>query len=106
KLVFVELRAERTTGTGRLLFGDPVLTVPAREPPKTPSARSAVIIVLDGVHKTDLPPWRDTETPHLRTLNGLVRDATVFDDHRAPSTQVAATMASLVTGLSPVQHML
>ncbi|HZO15802.1 MAG TPA: hypothetical protein VFB62_21160, partial [Polyangiaceae bacterium] len=106
QIAFLELRAERTTGTGRLLFGDPTLLVPAREPPRTPTARAAIVVVLTGVHKTDLPPWRETETPHLRTLNRLVRDATVFDDHRAPSTLVAAIMASLVSGLSPYHHML
>lgn len=106
RIVTLELGFEKTTGTGRLLFGDPTLRVPAEPRPSTPSATAAVVVVLDGVQKSDLPPWRQTETPHLPTFNQLVRNATVFDDHRAPSTLVAATVASLLSGLSPQLHML
>jgi arylsulfatase A-like enzyme len=104
-IVDIELSATKTSGTGRLLFGDPVLLVPAVPERATPKAAAAVIVVLNGVERSDLPPWND-ETPHLAAFNQLARSATVFDDHRAPSSLVAASIASLVTGLSPRRHAL
>ncbi len=104
KIVSIELAAAETTGTGRLLIGDPVIEVPKRPPPSVRTAKAAIIVVLNGVERDDLPPWRAAKSPHLPTLNQLVSEATVFHGHRAPSTLVSATMASLLTGLSPRHH--
>jgi len=104
RIVSLELHATATTGTGRLLFGDPALHVAAVPVDSTSRARAAVVVIVDGVQRSDLPPWRNTETPHLPTLSELARSATVFDDHRAPSTLVAAVVASLLSGASPRQH--
>ncbi len=106
RIVTLELAATETTGTGRLLLGDPTLDVPAVPVASTSGARAAVVVILDGVERSDLPPWRNTETPHLPVLNELARNATVFDGHRAPSTLVAAVVASLVSGVSPSTHTL
>jgi arylsulfatase A-like enzyme len=106
QIVDVELTALSTTGTGRLLFGDPALLVPAIEPRPTPPAKNVVVVVLNGVERRDLPPWSEVETPHLPTFNDLARDATVFNGHRAPSTLVSAVVASLVTGRAPRDHTL
>jgi arylsulfatase A-like enzyme len=104
KIITLELGAAETTGTGRLLIGDPVIEVPAQKEIVPNPARSVVLVVLDGVERDDLPPWRETKTPHLPTLTSFARDATVFHGHRAPSTLVAASMASLLSGLSPRSH--
>ena len=93
QIVDVELGALETTGTGRLLFGDPAVVVPDIEPRDTPDAKAAVVVVLGGVERRDLPPWSQIETPHLPTLDELARDATVFHDHRANSTLVNAVVA-------------
>ncbi len=104
RVVTLELVANKTTGTGRLMFGDPAMYVPARPTASTPKARTVVLVVLDGVEKSDLPPWRTTATPHLPTMNKLVKMAAVFDEHRSASTLVSAAVASLLTGLSPRMH--
>ena len=106
QIVDVELTALETTGTGRLLFGDPAVVVPDIEPRDTPDAKVAVVVVLGGVERRDLPPWSEIETPHLPTLNELARDATVFQDHRANSTLVNTVVASLITGRAPSYHRL
>ncbi|MBW2522767.1 MAG: sulfatase-like hydrolase/transferase [Deltaproteobacteria bacterium] len=106
EIVSLELVASESSGTGRLLLGDPAIVVPVDAPPKVAPAKTAVVVVLDGVEPTDLPPWRQTVTPHLPTLSMLAESATVFDEHRAPSTLVSAVVASLISGLSPRQHRL
>jgi hypothetical protein len=104
QIVTIELSALKTTGTGRLMFGDPVVVVPAVGSEKTARARAVVVVVMDGVERDELPPWRQTETPHLPNLSRLAKTATVFHGHRAPSTLVSAAVASMLTGLSPRVH--
>lgn len=104
KIVSLELAATETTGTGRLLVGDPVVETPLRPLPSAQRAKAAVVVVVDGVERSDLPPWREAKSPHLPTFNRLAEEMTVFHDHRAPSTFVSAVMASLLSGLSPRHH--
>ena len=106
QIVAIEMVTEKSSETARLMFGDPELLVPAAPAPTTPKAKSAVLLVLNGVSTNDLPPWRGTETLHLPALSELARDGTVFDDHRAVSTLVAASYASLLSGVSPRTHAL
>ncbi|MBI4703114.1 MAG: sulfatase-like hydrolase/transferase [Deltaproteobacteria bacterium] len=101
RIVAIELSAVRTTGTGQLLLGDPVVVVPVPEPVATPRARKVVIVVWGGVERADLPPWRGTETPHLPALAELARSAVVFDEHRAPATLVASVLGALLGGRPP-----
>jgi len=101
KLMSIELVATKTTGTGRLMFGDPMLVVPASRSVSTAPAKSVVIVVLNGVVRSDLPPWRDTPAPHLPNLSNLARFATVFDQHRGPSTVTAGVVGALLSGLTP-----
>jgi arylsulfatase A-like enzyme len=105
RVVRLELAAVETSGTGRLLFGDPTLLVPERPGADAPRARSVVVVVLDGVERSDLPPWSQ-DVPHASSLKRLAATATVFDQHRGPATQVNASLASLLTGLSPRSHTL
>ena len=106
QIVTLELVAARTTGPGRLMFGDPAVFVPTQRRQKVADARAAVVVVLDGLERDELPPWRDTDTPHIPVLSHLARTLTVFHQHRAPSTSVSAVMASLITGLPPRAHAL
>ncbi|MBI4950522.1 MAG: sulfatase-like hydrolase/transferase [Myxococcales bacterium] len=104
RVVSVELAAVKTTGTGRLMFGDPALVVPAVQQPVTPLARIVVVVVLDGIERGDLPPYAGHETPNLAALVELGRTAVVFDEHRGDATLVATAMASLLSGVSPLRH--
>ncbi|APR83869.1 Choline-sulfatase [Minicystis rosea] len=100
----LELRAIEAPRGGRVLFGDPavVLAKGAASPP--PPARAVIVVVLDGVTRAELPPWSTASVTTLPTFAALAQSATVFDQHRAPSTVVAASMASLLTGLPPQGH--
>jgi arylsulfatase A-like enzyme len=104
KIVAVEIDVIRSTGTGRLFIGEPRIVVPQVAAPVAPPARSVVVVVLDGVARDDLPPWRAGPTPHLPNLNMLAREATVFSAHRGASTSVAAAVASLLSGRPPRGH--
>lgn len=106
KIVSIELAAAETTGTGRLMFGDPIIEVPTKPKPSSQTAKAVIVVVVDGVERRDLPPWRGAKSPHLPTFKLLASELTVFHEHRAPSTLVSATMASLMTGLSPRHHTL
>lgn len=106
RIATLQVVATESTGTGRLLVGDPAIVVPERTGRQTAPARTVVLVIFDGVERQDLPPWRGAPTPHMPTLSRLSESATLFDDHRAPSSLVAAVVASLVSGLSPPEHQL
>jgi Sulfatase len=104
EVIALELRATQAARGGRVLFGDPMITVTAPPPPPAPAARAVVIVVLDGVERSELPPWSGAPTPHLPALSELASSATIFDQHRAPSPIVAAVVGSVLTGLPPSAH--
>lgn len=103
RVVRLELSSLESSGIGRLLFGDPALYVEARPVPEAPRARAAVVVVLDGVERSSLPPWTD-DAPHAPNLKHLVATASVFERHRGSSSLVNGAIASLITGLAPRQH--
>lgn len=100
QIVGLELRAGRGQ-TGRVLFGDPELVAPDRAPVRVRKAKVVAVVVLSGLERRDLPPWRGVPSPHLPTLGRFAKKETVFDDHRVPSTLVSAVIASLLSGLDP-----
>lgn len=100
RIVRLELTVSETSGTGRLMFGDPAVYVPERPVAEVLRAQTAVLVVLDGVERADLPPWLD-DAPHAPNLKHLAATGLVFDEHRGTSTLVNASLASLLTGLPP-----
>lgn len=104
-LVTLAFGVTKTARGARVLFGDPAIVVDGVEPAGVPRARAAIVVVLDGVAKQELPPWGGSAdvTPEL---SELARTAATFDRHRAPSSVVPAVVASLVTGLAPHAHAL
>lgn len=106
QVVTLSLVAEHAPKGGRVLFGDPRVATLTVAPAPTPPARAVVIVALDGVERSDLPPWGQVSPETLPALSDLAQNATVFMEHRAPSTIVSTVMASLVTGLPPIAHTL
>jgi hypothetical protein len=104
EVIALELRATQAARGGRVLFGDPMITVTAPPRPPAPAARAVVIVVLDGVERSELPPWSGAANPALLALSDLAATATIFDQHRAPSPIVSSVIASLLTGLPPSAH--
>jgi hypothetical protein len=97
----VELRAVQAPRGDRVLFGDPAVVLPPAPAAAPSPARAVIIVVLDGVTRAELPPWGAATLP---ALADLAQTGTVFDQHRAPSTVVAVSFATLLTGLSPLGH--
>jgi hypothetical protein len=103
-LVTLELRADNVPPGARILYGDPAIVLPTAPPPATSKARAVVLVVLDAVERSELPPWREGASPHLPALSDLALTATTFHRHRAPTTFVSAAMASMLTALPPRGH--
>jgi hypothetical protein len=106
QVVTVSLAALHAPKGVRVLFGDPKIIDSAATPAPVPAARAVVVVVLDGVERSDLPPWSNASPDALPALSDLAQNGTVFEAHRAPSTVIASVMATLLTGLPPVAHTL
>lgn len=100
----IELFATQAPRGGRVLFGDPAIVLPPVTATPPAPARAVIVVVLDGVTRAELPPWSGRAQPALPSLADLAQSGVVFDQHRAPSTVVAASVASLLTGLPPIAH--
>jgi hypothetical protein len=100
----LELAATQAPPGARVLFGDPAVVLPPRPGPTPTPARLVVVVALDGVERSELPPWSAAAAETLPALADLAASGAVFERHRAPSTVVAASIASLLTGLSPPAH--
>lgn len=105
-LIALELRAASAPLGSRVLFGDPVIVIPAPASAPVPQARAVVVVALSGVERSMLPPWSGAHSAALPTLSELVLTGTTFQRHRAPTTVVSSVMASLLTGLPPRAHAL
>ncbi len=106
QVVTLSLVAERAPKGVRVLFGDPHIVDSKVTAPAVSPARAVVVVVLNGIERTDLPPWGQLSADALPTLSELAQSATTFDSHRAPSTVISANFASLLTGLPPAAHTL
>lgn len=101
QVVALELNALESSRGGRVVFGDPAV-VRAEPLPRTPEARTVVLVVASGLERRHVPPWGPTGG--LTAVGDLARRASAFSTYRVPSTVPAAVMASLLTGLSPRAH--
>jgi arylsulfatase A-like enzyme len=102
-LASIELVARRATKGTRVLFGAPrVVAADAVSAVRPPVARAVLLVVLGSTSAMALAPWGGAHrVPELVTLAG---SATTFMENRAPSTLPSAALASLLTGLSPLDH--
>jgi hypothetical protein len=102
KLVGIELVAVKTDPGGRILFGEPVILRHATSRLARGHARLGIIVVLSSTDRSHLPPYADV--PALAALTNLAASSAVFRRHRATTTVVTGSMASLLTGLAPQTH--
>jgi hypothetical protein len=102
EVVGLELRAVEGSRGGRVVFGDPIITRGTAQLPRTPRARTVVLVVLSSVERGRLPPWGPTAS--MPALADLAKHALAFSAHRAPSGVASASFASLIAGVSPAVH--
>lgn len=102
EIAAIELRAVSGAPSGRVLFGDPVVVVPRPVGSKPPSARLVVVVVLSSIEASRFPPR--AEAGSLPVLEDLRARSTVYLRHRSPTSFTGASVASLLTGLSPQTH--
>lgn len=100
-LVVLELEALQTTGTGRLVFGEPRLERTLEGRPEL-KAQTVVVIVGSGLARDLIPPWSDRRG--LNRLFDLSDRSVVFDGYRVTTTLVGGVIASLLTGETGARH--
>lgn len=101
KMLTIELSALQSTGSGRIAFGEPTLSV-HKALPSPVVAQNVVLVVLSGLSHATLPPW--TTVQGFRTLTELARHGVTFNGYRTGSTSAPAVVASLLTGMAPRLH--
>jgi hypothetical protein len=100
--VGLELEVLQATAGGRVAFGEPAIV--RSDPPAAaaPATRTVILVIGSAIDRRDVPPWG--AAAGLASIAELARAGAVFRDYRAPSTLPAATMASMLTALSPGTH--
>lgn len=86
--------------------GEPTDPGTAREAARGPvsrDARTAVVVVVDGLHRERLRAY-GSAVEAAPNLTALAAEAAVFDDAVAVSTGANAGLASLLTGQTPARH--
>ncbi len=106
KLVNIELKVISASKSGRVLFGDPEVSVPTIAPTAANPAQVVVVVLFGGVSRDDLPGYADKPPPYFERLRKLTERSVIFKGHRAGTTVVPATVASLLTGLPAEVHTL
>jgi len=92
----LEIRTDQATPAARVLVGDAKLYGPQRAMVKrVQHARGVVLVVLGQT---------PTSATTLPTLAALAQRSTTFDADRATSTWAAGSVASMLTGLPPIEH--
>ncbi|HMR04731.1 MAG TPA: sulfatase-like hydrolase/transferase [Polyangiaceae bacterium] len=103
KAAILELRALDTNRGGRVVFGDPAITrVGAKEKRVSPTATTAIIVLLSGIDRRRVPPWGPKQK--MTALSNLSRVGTAFSRYRTPTTVPGSVAASMLTGLPPHAH--
>ncbi len=102
-LASIELVVRKAGRGTRLLLGDPHVVSASRPPASAPPpARGVVLVVLGSTPARVLAPWGG---PHaVPELVALAASGTTFLAHRASSPLVSSVIASMLTGLSPLEH--
>jgi len=95
-VVALELRADSAAPGARVLVADASLRAPEKTPPpRAKTARGVVLVVLGQT---------PASAATLPALGALASRSRVFDSHRATSTWAGASVASMLTGVLPIEH--
>jgi arylsulfatase A-like enzyme len=102
-LASIELVVKRATKGTRLLLGDPrvVAAGASAAAPAPPRVRGVVVVILGSTPARVLSPWGG---PHaVPELSALAASGTTFLANRASSPLASSVVASILTGLSPLE---
>jgi hypothetical protein len=101
RMLTLELSAMQSSGSGRIAFGEPVLSV-HKELPAPVVAQNVVLVVMSGLSHAALPPW--ATVPGFRAMTELARQGVTFNGYRTRSTSASAVVTSMLTGMPPHLH--
>jgi len=104
RVVAIDLRALRTEGGGRVVFGEPRLVRRPGPVELVPEAKTVVVVLASALDRRRIPPWGPIGT--LTAIGEIARSGLAYSDYRVPTTLPAGVVATLLTGLHPRSHRL
>lgn len=89
---------------GALLAAFLCLGACSKRAPREPSGVATIVLIAIDDLRVDHLSFYGAPFDTTPNLSRIAAEATVFEDYVTPSTATAATLASLLTGLSPAEH--
>lgn len=95
-VIALEVRTDESSQGARVLVAEAKLRAPERTiHPRGAPARGVLVVVLGET---------PTSAATLPTLASIAQTGRTFDAHHATSTWAAASVASMITGVLPIEH--
>jgi hypothetical protein len=98
----LEIAVTSATKGARALFGEPRVVVATPPRPARPTGKGVVLVISSSTSSRSFATYGGVL--EARELGALARSGVVFEAHRASAATAQATVASMLTGLSPAHH--
>lgn len=98
----LEIAVTSATKGARALFGEPRVVAPTPPVAARPTGKGVVLVVSSSTGARSFATYGGSI--EARELGALARSGVVFEAHRASAATAQATVASMLTGLSPAHH--
>ena len=104
QVVRLELEASGS-GQGRVAFSAPSIMVPPPEVAARPAeVRNVVVLLIDTLRASKLRPYNPESRVRTPVLDGIAQRGVLFERAQSPENWTKPSVASVLTGLSPVTH--
>ena len=100
----VQLRFEAEGGAGRVAWAAPRIAVPARPAPEIAQAKNVVVLLIDTLRASKLQAWNPESRVRTPAIDALAEGGVVFERAQSPENWTKPSVASVLTGLHPVDH--
>jgi len=92
-------------GSGRIAWSVPSVMVPAPEVTTEPAEiRNVVVLLIDTLRASKLRAYNPSSRVETPTLDDLVAHGTLFERASSPENWTKPSVASVLTGLTPMTH--
>lgn len=101
----VQLTLEGEGGQGRIAWSNAGLVTAAQEAPEIEPAQNVVVVLCDTLRASKLRPWNRETRVQTPVLNELAENSAVFERGISTENWTKPAVASILTGLHPIDHM-
>ena len=101
----IQLTLEGEGGEGRVAWADARIVTPAEEAPEIEPAQNVVVVLCDTLRASKLRPWNRETRVQTPVLNELAEGSAVFERGISTENWTKPAVASILTGLHPIDHM-